>query len=563
VWAGVGMGERLGTIESLMREGIMPIPTDRGVACFMCLLKHRLPSVRMVVASRFGATPTLHMPTPDLPLLRFLEQTRIYYPGIELICDVEISTATDLYLEDHKFRGERLLPAVVGLEAMAQAAMAVTGQTHRPTFEQVQLERPIVVPERTPLKIRLAALVSESGAVDVALRSEETAFQVDHFRATCRFTSRSLTALERLSVLPRPAEPTTKIHLEPARDLYGSILFHQGNFQRLRSYSHLRATECVAEIRPYTGGSLFAHYLPAELMLGDFVARDAVIHAIQACIPHARLLPIAVEEIIFASDSLHTGQAHFVYARERVRYGDIFTYDVEVRTDHGDLEEQWRGLQLQQVEAFPPPESWNEALLGPYMERKINEFLPGASIQLIIRRDADVDRQASSDLAFRNLLGASASIQRRPDGKPALMERLAPSLSASHHAQFTLVIASPRQVGCDIEAIVKRPATVWQDLLGPDRSQLASFLTSQTGEDLDTASTRLWAASECLKKAGAMMNVPLRFGAKKADGWILLKAGAFLVATYITALLEGEDRLVLAICSGTESSSELERALRR
>lgn len=564
VWAGVGMGERIGTIESLMQEGIMPISTDRGVACFMRLLKQRLPSVRMVITSRFGATPTLHMFTPDLPLLRFLEQTRIYYPGIELINDVEISTAKDLYLEGHKLRGERLLPAVVGLEAMAQAAMAVTGQTHCPTFEQVQLERPIVVPERASLKIRLAALVSESGAVDVVLRSEETAFQVDHFRATCRFAPRPLAALERLSVLPRPAvEMNQKIRLEPARDLYGSILFHQEHFQRLHSYTHLRATECVAEIMPYTGGNLFAHYLPADLMLGDFVARDAVIHAIQACIPHARLLPIAVEEIIFAPDGLHAGEAHFLYARERARCEDIFTYDVEVRTAYGDLEEQWRGLQLRLVELFPPRESWNEALLGPYMERKLNEFLPEASIQLIIQRDADGQRQASSDLAFRTLLGSSISVRRRPDGKPVLMERLSPTLSASHHAQLTLVIASPRQVGCDIEAIVKRPSTVWQDLLGPERSQLAAFLASQTGEDLDTESTRLWAVSECLKKAGALVNVPLRFGAKNADGWVCLKAGAFLVATYAAELSGGEGRLVLAICAETENSAELEQATRR
>src|SRR5579859_4906979 len=137
----------------------MPISVDKGISCFRNMLNHRLPDVRMIVTSRFGSMPTLQMPSPVLPFLRFLEQPLIYYPGIELVTDVEIATSTDLYLEDHKFRGERLLPAVVGLEAMAQGAMAVTGHKTRPRFEQVQFTRPIVAAEKAPLKIRLAMLV--------------------------------------------------------------------------------------------------------------------------------------------------------------------------------------------------------------------------------------------------------------------------------------------------------------------------------------------------------------------------------------------------------------------
>ncbi|MCQ3979287.1 MAG: beta keto-acyl synthase, partial [Anaerolineae bacterium] len=38
VWAGAGMGERLGTLEALVRQGIMPIPLDDGVAMLQRLL---------------------------------------------------------------------------------------------------------------------------------------------------------------------------------------------------------------------------------------------------------------------------------------------------------------------------------------------------------------------------------------------------------------------------------------------------------------------------------------------------------------------------------------------
>jgi len=38
VWAGAGMGERLGTLDGLMRQGITPIPLDSGVVMLQQLL---------------------------------------------------------------------------------------------------------------------------------------------------------------------------------------------------------------------------------------------------------------------------------------------------------------------------------------------------------------------------------------------------------------------------------------------------------------------------------------------------------------------------------------------
>ena len=55
------------------------------------------------------------MEKPDIPFLRFLEQPRVYFPGIELIVDSELSIDTDPYLDDHVLGGERLFPAVMGL----------------------------------------------------------------------------------------------------------------------------------------------------------------------------------------------------------------------------------------------------------------------------------------------------------------------------------------------------------------------------------------------------------------------------------------------------------------
>src|SRR5208283_2351174 len=123
---------------------------------------------------------------------------------------------------------------------------------------------------------------------------------------------------------------------------------------RLRGYRLLKAKECVAEITPDDGAAWFGPYLPAEFVLGNPAARDAALHAIQACIPHRRILPTGIERLaIFRNEP----GAHFVRAKERLRDGDNFIYDVEVTGAHGELIERWDGLRLRAVEMMPAREA--------------------------------------------------------------------------------------------------------------------------------------------------------------------------------------------------------------
>ena len=186
VWSGVGMGARLGTVDELARRGITPIPVEKGLDALRRLLCRKSANVAAVVMGRLRDMPTLKVERPELPFLRFLEKPRVYYPKIELVVDAELSTTTDPYLDDHIFRGERLLPAVMGMEAMAQVFMALAETNEPPVFEQVKFERPVVVGEGAANTIRVAALVRAPGCVEVVLRSSETSFQADHFRAVCR-----------------------------------------------------------------------------------------------------------------------------------------------------------------------------------------------------------------------------------------------------------------------------------------------------------------------------------------------------------------------------------------
>jgi enediyne polyketide synthase len=540
VWSGAGMGERLGRIESLLRQGISPITVDEGVMTFCNLLRQPAPAVSLVVAGRFGEPPTLKMIEPELPLRRFLERKRVFYPGVELVVDVELSLRADPYLADHVLQKQPLLPAVLGLEAMAQAAMALAGSADTPVFENVEFLRPVAVSDTVALTIRLAALRRENGCVEVCLRSEETDFQVDHFRAVCRFAARDETTVPRLSLSPFESE---HLPLDPQGDLYGRILFHRGRFCRLRGYRLLKAKECVAEITADDDATWFGPYLPAEFVLGNPAARDAALHAIQACIPHRRILPTGIERMVIRRNE---SGARFVRAKERLRDGNNFIYDVEVTDARGEVVERWDGLRLRAVEVMPSREAWPDALLSPYLERRLEELADaGAPVRVALERGLREERPTNSDAVLQQALGKTARIWRRPDGKPVFLGE--EDISAAHANDFTLAVASAGGTACDLEEVATRTDAVWCDLLGEEKFKLVERIARERVESVDAASTRLWMAMECMKKIGRPSKSPLVLESNAADGWTLLRSGTIIISTCVVAVRGMKSPLGVAV----------------
>jgi enediyne polyketide synthase len=561
VWSGVGMGARLGRIEALRQQGITPISPEAGVETLERLLRRQLPATAVIVTGRFGDLPTLTLEKPDLPFLRFLEQPRVFYPGVELIVDSVLSTDSDPYVEDHVYQGERLFPAVMGLEAMAQAAMALTGSDDPPSFEDVKLARPVVVPRDGKRTIRVAALQGRAGEVEVVLRSEETGFQVDHFRALCRFSANrssrreeALTSLligagetdqSLLTSAPTMKFRSARVALEPATDLYEDLLFHSGRFRRVLNYRLLRAKECVVQLEPDMKSTWFSRYLPQDRVLGDTGVRDAAIHAIQACIPHAQLLPVGVKRIVIGKvpclleklKTLERVPELLLHARETKRDGDVLYYDLELLGEDGSVLEQWEGLCLRKVADIARRRPWGPSLLAAHVERRLEEFVPWAGVEVAL------ERGVTSHDAIEQAVGRSATVRRRADGRPELADGHA--VSAAHAGDLTLAVAASQAVGCDLETVIHRDAETWRGLLGAERLRLAEVLTAK--EDLDTAATRVWCALECLKKAGGMADAPLTLVSAAEDGWIVLSSGARVIATSCVELRDAPERLALGV----------------
>jgi enediyne polyketide synthase len=349
------------------------------------------------------------------------------------------------------------------------------------------------------------------------------------------------------------------VAIDPQKDLYEDLLFQEGRFRRLHRYRLLRACACEAELRPAEPATWFGPYLPSELLLGDPGARDAAIHSIQACIPHARILPIGIERLY--PGYLPANAKLVVRARERERDRDTFVYDMEILGPDGGLLERWEGLRLRAVEERRQTKPWAVPLLAPYLERRLQELLPGSRIRVALEMEKDGGRRSPSDPVIRDAIGGDVAIARRPDGKPEAAGAL--HVSAAHAGNLVLAVADPRPIGCDMEPVESRSPSVWRDLLGAERGGLAEVVAQESGEDLDAAATRIWAVAECLKKVGAPVKTPLVYSSAGSGGWVVLSSGSRAAATYLASVRGREERLVLAVLSEQDAGTRDRSPARR
>lgn len=542
VWSGVGMGERLGVVESLRRDGITPISTEEGLALLRDVLATPDTPDVLVVTGRLTGIPTVELESRELPLLRFADRVLVDHPGIELVTEAELTTATDPYLAEHVLDGDQLFPAVLGMEAMAQVAAAVAGRDDIPAFEQAEFRRPIVVPVDGSTTIRIAALVRAPMTVEVVIRSAETGFQVDHFRATCRFPSPELpndrAAQSSLSRLP----------LDPASELYGGTLFQGRRFQRLLGFREISATRYVADVAGVAGEEWFGTFLPGRLVLGDPGARDVFMQAVQGCRPDQMLLPVSIGRMVPVGLGDADTKRLTAVGVERAREEDAIVWDVTVRDETGKIVETWEGLRLQVVRARRDTGPWPAPLLGPYLERRAGDTLNGPALRIVVEPQGDSDRPQQTIVAVSRALGRETTVLHRPDGKPEVPG--GEEVSVAHGAGLTLATVG-EQVTCDVEPVVSRSDQDWRGLLGEDRYAFARLLVREHNEDLSLAATRVWCAAECVQKAGRPVEERLTLLEHESDGWVLFGAGDARVATYVTTVRRQEGQVVFAVRGGS------------
>jgi len=541
IWSGVGMGERLGRVEALAAQNITAITPEEGVDWLQRLLSvfnastaEPMP-VRIFLSGRFGAPPTLKMLAAEPPIARFLERIREHTPGVELVADSSLSLGQDPYLADHIYAEESILPGVMVLEAMTQVTQALAPGASTLEFENVQFSYPTVVPRDGSCDIRVAALQREAGGIELVLRSESTSFQLNHATAFVRIPADASTHPE------APAAPTgPALALEPSDELYGDLFFHAGRFKRVKRYRALSAFGCSADI-VHRVEPFFGAFQPQRLALGDAGARDAALHALQACVPDRGLLPVSAERICVTRLEAVADSCWRLEARERSRGAGRYVYDLWLIDADGHTRESWQGLVLQEVAGQPPRAEWPAALLGPRLEELADLHLAVNDLHVAVVPGADA---RASERAV-SIAGAGATLSRRSDGKPWLSDGRA--VSTSHASGHTLAVVAQSDVACDFETVCERPEQVWADMLGPQRRPLARHLVSLHGESAALSNTRIFGAIECLRKLGRARETPISVSSHPNDPIVRLRAGDDCVLSVAARLRAGGDKLVMTL----------------
>lgn len=343
VWADIGMGVRLGSLDGLRRMGIDAIPAAEGARRFVDLMQRRWPDTELIVSSRLGSLDTIDFGRREVGGARFLEKIVQHQPGVELVSEVFLRPDIDRYIAQHSYDGSLLFPAVMGMEAMTQVAMASLhlesddDAPGRVRLENLEFPRPIVVPADGRV-IRIYAQAEERHAdgtrrVRVRIRSSVSQFDVDHFRGECVWIAHGEKPSRAAGAWPPP------LTLDPKDGMYGSIFFQGPMFQNVVAYHDISSKHCLAKVRVPAGAERHAG-LESPTILDSPVVRDAFLHAVQACVPEYRILPIAIESI--DAYGFHGGHV-FLSARERQRNDKEFIYDLDVYDPTGKCVERIRG----------------------------------------------------------------------------------------------------------------------------------------------------------------------------------------------------------------------------
>src|SRR4029077_501911 len=238
VWGGIGMGERLGTIERLVAKGVNALSVDEALDAFDRLIDANAAGA-IAVTSRFGPPPDLFLGTVALPLLRFVADPKVLFPEVEAVFETTLSRGRDCYLEDHAVDGDQIFPAVMALEAMAQVASVLQPVRAPLEISDVQFRRPVVVDRASGLRIRIAALRDANGKVDVAVFAEDDGFAVSCIRASI---AQGVVGLDR-GVASKEGKDGF-----PAAPLYGPLFFGSGRFTRIDRFIRATSREVEASI---------------------------------------------------------------------------------------------------------------------------------------------------------------------------------------------------------------------------------------------------------------------------------------------------------------------------
>jgi len=536
VWTGVGMGNKLGVLDALKHQGITPIPVDIGVKYFVSiigdLLEGNIDEKVMVISGRMGGVPTIEYHKGDLPLLRFVEDIKLFYPENEIIIDVHLTKEKDPYLKDHVLEKNMLFPAVMSLEAMSQSLFVLTGKKTRPIFENVLFNHPIIVDSKLGETIRLSIVRIKPDKYKVNIYTKSNDYQTIHFEAICSYNYQDLS--QNHMVPSAEFDIGNSISVNPQKEMYEEFLFQKGKFKRIKNYLKVSSSESQAIITKEKNNTWFDKLSPREITLEDPGSRDACIHSIQACIPHKVLIPIKVDKIVHWGNSGDNCKELVAVGKEISQNGTIHNYDLHVYNFEGEIIESWYNLTLK--ETGDSSFSYSAGpLLSAFIERKLRETNEIKDIRVFLDRNeitykdtSIVERKIMKEKIIYQLSGVNIPYIKRENGSP-VNPLLNVSFANSNY--LTLGVGSKGIVACDVEVVNEDiDEDIWKTMLGEKYFYLAKKLKSNSDFNCSNY-TKMWTVLECMKKSGITQEVSIELIKDKSNE-IYFKTANAIIGTY-------------------------------
>ena len=483
LWSGAGMGERLANHAFLEEKGVAPLSIAQGVDAFLNILARPDLTGRITISGRFGDSSLLNGSLAELPFQRFLERVKVHYHRTELVAEACLSHETDPYLRQHVIEDAPVFPAVLGLEAMVQAATALVGvDAASVRLEELVLDQPIIVRPDARVVLRIAALVRDAGTVEVVIRTDATGFKTDHFRVLVRF-GRAWSDKRTDERNPAPEFGAVSQNEFIAADLYGSVLFHKGPFRRIRGYRLLTAFQCQAELSATSDYRWFGPYLPQTLSLGDPGKRDAALHAVMPCLPQKTLLPLGFR----AFDVFHqSGEAQTVMARELDQKDGVHTYDLWVFGSDGACHEYWREVRFQEIEKGPISDPVPASQFGPLIERGLRQRL-GRKIPLIFEFNPNLKRERRRQIAQNRWTLLDPLSNPSPIAEPVVL---------FEDEAFTILAAGESDLAVDVLSLAEPNI----DRMNLESRTLAREIQQKGAGTLEEAEAMIRGVLRCVKK---------------------------------------------------------------
>jgi enediyne polyketide synthase len=574
-WAGSGLGQRDSLAEGLARSGATAIPVTEGARLLLKALGTPGLPARVAVHGRVGVPEPQAIAAAAEPKAaelwggRFVENVRVHYPGIELVCEARLTMRTDPYLADYRIDGIPVLPPPMALEAMAEVVAALAGQPMR-RLSAVSMDAPVVVPPGAGdahALIRVCAL-RDGAAIKAVLRCAESGFAIDHFRATFHAADTAGAAGTSLAAgLPELDElPASDTGIVDGTELYGGICFQSGQFRRAALLPEVTSRSCRALVRGGDGEPWFSHRDGAtdtSLILGNPGLNDATWHVLQACVPHRRLMPATCEAVTFSGRQasgaveIRAVEVRAGQSSARSRAGTVpaqrsaarartprppvvvpvqgpgpdaitpgaqpaaYVWDVEAVDTSGRPLVTWRGLRLVDAGPIRRGEAWPASLLSVYLERSVVALGmdPELRVTVLGSQQEGTDQPEPAHAAPGAAVGVPQP-STSPDRPPAAGPDASASTCSAHGTGplegLVLSVRAPRAAACGWEPVTPGRASGPEP--GPGLADIEDQLRSGWGEPTTIFEARMRAMAACLAMAGIPAASPVVVDSAGADG---------------------------------------------